>query len=125
LYGFENSAESSADGVFSDPLGDNDWQVITVNSQTGRAFEVYAKCPAGTLNLDDVRSGVVRHALLVTFANGYINPIFLWPATTNSVAYGTALCAARLRLKSAFDISGFSPTAHTATSIMATSVDPR
>ncbi len=64
-----------------------------------------------TLTLDDIRSGTIRHAMRVTFANAYIAPKFLWPATANAGAWGTVPYGARFRLKPTFDISGFSRTA--------------
>src|SRR5262249_15059843 len=64
-----------------------------------------------TLTLDDIRSGQIRHALRVTFANAFIAPSFVWPATTNAGAYGSVPYGTRFRLKAGFDISGFSPTA--------------
>jgi hypothetical protein len=64
-----------------------------------------------TLNLDDIRAGVINHALRVTFSNGYIAFSFVWPATTNAGAGGFVPYGSRFRLKSSFDISGFSPTA--------------
>jgi hypothetical protein len=64
-----------------------------------------------TLDLDDIRSGVIRHAMRVTFSNGYIFPSFLWPATTHAGAWGTVPYGTRFRLKAGFNISAFSATA--------------
>ena len=67
----------------------------------------------GTLNLDDIRAGAIRHVVLVTFGNAYINPSFIWPATTNAGAWGKNAppYGTRLRLKNSFDTSSFSKTA--------------
>ena len=67
-----------------------------------------------TLHLDEIKSGVIRHAMRFTLAGGYVNANPYWPANsgngcggcTNSPPYG-----ARFRLKASFDISTYSATA--------------
>ncbi len=67
-----------------------------------------------TLHLDEIKSGVVKHAMRFTIAGGYIHATPYWPSNsgngcggcTNSPPYG-----ARFRLKASFNISSFSPTA--------------
>ena len=68
------------------------------------------------LRLSDFDTGEIRHALGVTFANGFFHTqAWVWPATSGTSAgpndpayppYGT-----RFRLKDSYDISGFSPYA--------------
>ncbi len=60
-----------------------------------------------TLTLDDIRSGLIRHALRVTFGNSYIAPAFVWPATTHAGAFGFVPYGTRFRLRADFDITGF------------------
>jgi hypothetical protein len=57
--------------------------------------------------------GAIKHALRMTLQNGYIQlNSFIWPATaTTSAGGGVVPYGARFRLKSSFNISGFSPTA--------------
>lgn len=67
-----------------------------------------------TLHLDEIKSGVINHAMRFTMAGGYIHASPYWPANssngcsscTNAPPYG-----ARFRLKASYDISRFSPTA--------------
>ena len=67
-----------------------------------------------TLHLDEIKAGVVNHAMRFTVAGGYIHSLRYWPANsgngcagcTNSPPYG-----ARFRLKASYDISKFSPSA--------------
>ncbi len=67
-----------------------------------------------TLHLDEIKAGVVNHAMRFTVAGGYIHSMRYWPANsgngcagcTNSPPYG-----ARFRLKASYDISKFSPSA--------------
>ena len=56
--------------------------------------------------------GSIGHALRMTLQNGYIHPAFVWPATAYANAgMGVNFYGARFRLKSSFDISGFSKIA--------------
>lgn len=56
--------------------------------------------------------GTINHALRMTLQNGYLQNAFLWPATTNAYeGGGLNYYGERIRLKSSFDISGFSSTA--------------
>ncbi len=67
-----------------------------------------------TLHLDEIKAGVVNHAMRFTVAGGYIQALQYWPANsgngcggcTSSPPYG-----ARFRLKASYDISKFSATA--------------
>ena len=67
-----------------------------------------------TLRLDEIKSGVIHHAMRFTVAGGFIQALPYWPANSgngcagcvNSPPYG-----ARFRLKANFDISTFSPAA--------------
>ncbi len=56
--------------------------------------------------------GTINHALRFTLQNGYISGnSHLWPAMTHNPEGGTIPYGARFRLKSNFNISGFSPIA--------------
>jgi hypothetical protein len=57
--------------------------------------------------------GTIKHALRFTLQNGYIKfNSFIWPATaTTSAGGGNVPYGARFRLKSGFNMSGFSPIA--------------
>ena len=57
--------------------------------------------------------GTIKHALRMTLQNEYIQyNKFIWPATaTTSAGKGVVPYGARFRLKSTFEISGFSPIA--------------
>jgi len=68
-----------------------------------------------TLRLQELENavssgGTINHALRFTLQNGYIKlNSFIWPATTTTSAGGGVVpYGARFRLKSSFDISGFS-----------------
>lgn len=68
------------------------------------------------LRYSELKAGSVKHALRFTLSNGYIQPAFIWPATSNAAVScsPSSTCfpyGARLRLKSSFNISGYSPTA--------------
>jgi len=58
-------------------------------------------------------AGTIKHALRMTLQNEYIQfNKFIWPATaTTSAGKGVVPYGARFRLKSSFNISGFSPIA--------------
>jgi hypothetical protein len=74
------------------------------------------------VHLQEIKSGVINHAMRFTSALGYVQgdanwgvPL-LWPAATSngcptSVCFNAPIIGARLQLKSDFDISSFSPTA--------------
>ncbi len=56
--------------------------------------------------------GTINHALRMTLQNGYLHNAVLWPATTStSAGGGLNYYGERVRLKSSFNISGFSPIA--------------
>jgi hypothetical protein len=57
--------------------------------------------------------GTIKHTLRMTLQNGYIQfNSLIWPATATTTAGGGVVpYGARFRLKSSFNISGFSPTA--------------
>ena len=55
--------------------------------------------------------GAINHALRVTMPAGWISNSFIWPAMAVSGGGGPIPYGARFRLKSAFNISTFSPTA--------------
>ncbi len=67
-----------------------------------------------TIHLDEIKAGVINHAMRFTVAGGYIQALSYWPANsgngcngcTSSPPYG-----ARFRLKASYDISKFSATA--------------
>ena len=81
------NASTDAAGMFLAPL--------TLHTQ-----EVVNACANGT---------AIKHALRVTLQNGFLHPAFLWPATAFANAgAGANYYGERVRLKSAFDISGFS-----------------
>ena len=70
-----------------------------------------------TLRLQEVKQalasgGTINHALMVTLKNNFIAPSFIWPATAHAYApWGVIPYGARFRLKSAFNVSQFSPIA--------------
>ena len=54
----------------------------------------------------------INHALRMTLQNGYLHNAYLWPATASTNAGGGLnYYGERVRLKSSFNISGFSPIA--------------
>jgi hypothetical protein len=56
--------------------------------------------------------GSINHALRMTLQNGYLHPAFLWPATSSANAgSGVNFYGERVRLKSSFNVSGFSACA--------------
>jgi hypothetical protein len=56
--------------------------------------------------------GTINHALRMTLQNGFLHNAFLWPATTSANAgSGQNYYGERVRLKSSFNISTFSPIA--------------
>jgi hypothetical protein len=66
---------------------------------------------AGLVRYDEVASGQIQHAIRFTLANsqaGFIPPATHWAATSSNA--NAAPMGMRMRLKSSFDISGFSPT---------------
>lgn len=69
------------------------------------------------IRYSELKSGSIKHAMRITLANGYIQPNFIWPATANATLPSctpSSNCfpyGARLRLKSSFGISNYSPTA--------------
>jgi len=68
------------------------------------------------LRLQDVEQaistgGTINHALRFTLPMGYCASSSVWPATTRATDGGTIPFGTRFRLKSSFDISGFSPIA--------------
>lgn len=70
-----------------------------------------------TLRLQELQSavatgGTINHALRFTLQNGYVSgTTHLWPAMTHNPEGGTVPYGARFRLKSNFNISGYSPIA--------------
>jgi hypothetical protein len=66
---------------------------------------------AGLARYDEVASGAIKHALRFTLQNSraaFVPPASHWAATTTNAS--AAPMGMRLRLKSSFDISGFSAT---------------
>ena len=66
------------------------------------------------LHLSEVKSGAVRHALSFTLNPYSLQQLAFWPANSTSTLYNNPNgppYGARLRLKSSFDISGFTPEA--------------
>ncbi|HEX4170466.1 MAG TPA: choice-of-anchor D domain-containing protein, partial [Bryobacteraceae bacterium] len=100
----------------------------TCNAQSGLTYSStgYALPTAGatdaagmplaplTVHLDEIKSGVIKHAMRFTVAGGYIHASPFWPSNsgngcsscTSSPPYG-----ARFRLKASYNISGFNTTA--------------
>jgi len=65
-----------------------------------------------TLKLSDFNDGVIKHPMRFTLPNNVIQPQHIWPATAHALAGGGSIpYGAWLRLKSSYDISGFSPKA--------------
>ena len=56
-------------------------------------------------------TGTINHALRFTLPLGYCASASIWPATTFAADGGTIPFGARFRLKSSFNISGYSPIA--------------
>ena len=55
--------------------------------------------------------GAINHALRVTIPVSFVNKSHIWPAMANAYGGGPIPYGARLRLKSSFNVSTFSPTA--------------
>lgn len=65
-----------------------------------------------TMHLSELNSGSINHALRFTSCTGCISNQYLWPATSSTGwQSGAAPMGSRWRLKSSFNISGFSPKA--------------
>lgn len=65
-----------------------------------------------TLKLSDFNDGVIKHPMRFTLPNNVIQPQHIWPATAHALAGGGSIpYGAWLRLKSSYDISGFSAKA--------------
>ncbi len=64
-----------------------------------------------TLNLAEIRSGAIQHALRISLRNSIISPATVWPGTSHAGAWGHVPYGTRFRLKSSYDISKFSATA--------------
>jgi len=65
-----------------------------------------------TLKLSDFNDGVIKHPMRFTLPNNIIQPQHIWPATAHALAGGGGIpYGAWLRLKSSYDISGFSAKA--------------
>jgi hypothetical protein len=89
-YALPANATTDAAGMMLEPL--------TLHTQ-----EVVNACTNGT---------AIKHALRMTLQNGYLHNAFLWPATTSANAgSGLNYYGERVRLKAAFNITGFSPCA--------------
>jgi Putative Ig domain len=89
-YALPANGTTDAAGLMLEPL--------TLHTQ-----EVVNACTNGT---------AIKHALRMTLQNGYLHYAFLWPATTSANAgSGPNYYGERVRLKTAFNISGFSPCA--------------
>lgn len=68
------------------------------------------------VHLDEVKAGVIRHAMRFTLSNGYIQAAPYWPANSYNgckTCTGQPPYGARFRLKASYDISRFSPAAQT------------
>jgi Malectin domain len=67
-----------------------------------------------TLRLDEIKSGVINHAMRFTVAGGYIQSLSYWPANSTNGCVGCSTAppyGARFRLKASYDISKFNATA--------------
>jgi hypothetical protein len=64
-----------------------------------------------TLRLDEIEAGNIQHALRVTLKNSIIAPSSVWPAKNHAGAWGKIPYGTRFRLKSGYNVSGFSPVA--------------
>ena len=68
-------------------------------------------------------SGTINHALLFTLPAGSIaNSTFIWPATAGSSGSGSIPYGARARLKSTFNVSGFTYSGCTGTCLAAAKI---
>ena len=69
------------------------------------------------IRYSELKSGSIKHALRFTLSNTYIYSGYLWPGTGYTTQCGnSSTCmpyGSRLRLKSSFDISGFSKETQT------------
>lgn len=67
-----------------------------------------------SLKLSDIQAGTIQHAMRFTMSNTYIRAAYDWPATANASPYclaGAGNCweyGMYVRLKSSYNISGFS-----------------
>lgn len=120
------------------PVGTNVTQCATCNAQSGYFYDgaSYALPTLGAgggatdaagmqiadlaIGYDELKAGVIRHALRYTMDNGDNDTSFLWPATQfatgASCGAGANKCipyGSRWRLKSSFPISNFSATTQT------------
>jgi len=64
-----------------------------------------------TLRLDEILSGVIRHALRVTLTNSLIHASSVWPGSSHASPWGKIPYGTRFRLRKDIDISRFSPIA--------------
>ncbi len=67
-----------------------------------------------TVNLAEIKAGVINHAMRFTVAGGYIQSLPYWPAYSSNGCKGCASSppyGARFRLKASYNISSFSATA--------------
>lgn len=70
-----------------------------------------------SLKLSDIQSGTIQHAMRFSMSNTYIRAAYDWPATANASPYclaGAGNCweyGMYVRLKSSYNISGFSAAA--------------
>lgn len=69
---------------------------------------------AGLVRYEEIKKGVIDHAIRFTLSNSNVLPAFIYPARhkVNSTGkqYYSLPFGARIRLKSTFDVSSFSPT---------------
>lgn len=65
------------------------------------------------IHLSEIEAGAIKHAVRFTLSNSWIAPRYIWPATDNAGAFSPQLLpyGTRLRLKSSYNISSFSPVA--------------
>jgi hypothetical protein len=88
-------------------LQNDEQRPLTWTSADAAGLSVFA----GLARYDEVASGAIKHALRFTLQNSraaFVPPASHWAATTTNAS--AAPMGMRLRLKSSFDISGFSAT---------------
>jgi hypothetical protein len=97
---------NAASAAVWDLLNDEE-RPLTWTSADAAGLSVFA----GLARYDEVASGAIKHALRFTLQNSraaFVPPASHWAATTTNAS--AAPMGMRLRLKSSFDISGFSAT---------------
>lgn len=99
--------EASSGAIFH--FNTNQLRHINWTSADGAGLPIFA----GLVRYDEVKSGVIDHAIRFTLNNSNVYPGFISPArhkvNSTGVQFQSLPFGARIRLKANFDISAFSP----------------